>query len=62
MKVLILCAGDGSRWGNYLGVPKQLVTINGETLLDRTIRLLRENQIADITIVSNDNKLKVKDW
>lgn len=34
--------------------PKQLSVINGETLLQRTIRLLKENGINDILISSNN--------
>lgn len=60
VKVLILCAGDGSRWGEYLGIPKQLITINNETLLDRTVRLLHKSGNNDIEIVSNDYRLESK--
>jgi choline kinase len=48
--VFILSAGDGARWGNYLGVPKQLAPVNGEPILFRTIRLLRERGIENIVI------------
>lgn len=48
---IIICAGDATRWGNYLGVPKHLIEIEGERLLDRTVRLLRERGITDIFIV-----------
>lgn len=37
MKTLLLAAGQGSRWRRYKGVPKHLVTINGQRLLDRTV-------------------------
>lgn len=60
VKILILCAGSGSRWGDYLGIPKQLIRINKETLLDRTIRLLHENGKTDIECVSNDDRLQIK--
>ena len=53
MKVLILADGDGKRWGNYKGVPKQLLKIDGETLLDRMIRQCRENGADDITIIGD---------
>jgi len=56
MKYIIMCAGDGKRWGNYLGVPKHLITINGETLLGRTTRLLKENGINDYIITGNDTR------
>lgn len=57
--ILILCAGEAKRWNNYLGVPKQLIPINGEPLLDRTVRLLHLKELYDINIISNDERLKV---
>ena len=51
MKYIILC---GSNHEYVNGVPRQLVTINGERILDRTIRLLRENGITDISITATD--------
>lgn len=45
MKVFILADGEGTRWGNYKGVSKQLLKVNDETLLDRMIRLCKENGI-----------------
>jgi len=35
-------------------VPKQLLKINGEVIVERTIRLLRENGITDIAISTNN--------
>jgi len=40
--VLIVCGGTGSRWNDYMGVPKQLAPVEGETLLARTVRQVRE--------------------
>ena len=57
--ILILCAGEAKRWNNYLDVPKQLISINGETLLDRTVRLLNSKELYEINIISNDERLKV---
>ncbi|KKM19986.1 hypothetical protein LCGC14_1650060 [marine sediment metagenome] len=42
MNYVIMAAGEEKRWGNHLGVPKQLIDINGERLIDRTIRQLKE--------------------
>lgn len=36
--------------------PKQLLKINGEILIERTIRLLKENGIKDIAISTNDER------
>lgn len=57
--VIFLCAGDGSRWGNYLGVPKQLIPFHGEPLLHRTVRQLIEfGHSSEIVCVSHDSRLK----
>lgn len=53
MKIFILADGNGKRWGMYKGVEKQLLKIDGETILDRMIRLCKENGISknDIVII-----------
>jgi hypothetical protein len=58
-RALILCAGKASRWNNFLGVPKQLAPVHGETILDRCVRLLREQGIQDIHIVTHDERFRV---
>lgn len=42
--------------GNYakFKTPKQLLEVNGEILVERTIRLLRENGIKDIAVSTNN--------
>lgn len=52
MKYIIMCGGV---YDNFQE-PKQLSVINGETLVERTIRLLRENGIADINISATDKR------
>ena len=49
-QIIIMCGGV---YDNFK-IPKPLSVINGETLLERTIRLLKENGIEDILISSND--------
>lgn len=49
-KVIIMCGGVY----DFFEIPKPLSVINGETLLERTIRLLKENGIEDISISSNN--------
>lgn len=56
MKYVIMAAGKGERWNNYLGVPKHLIEINGENLLARTTRLLKENGISDYVITGSDER------
>jgi hypothetical protein len=60
-RVVILCAGDGRRWGDYLGVPKQLIPFQGEPLLSRTVRQLRKAGYTRAPIcVSRDPRLHVE--
>ena len=51
MKYIIMCGGQ-YRFVN--GQPRQLLEINGEPIVARTIRLLRENRVEDIAISSNN--------
>ena len=42
MNIIILCAGSGRRID--IDKPKCLLKINGKTILDRTLYLLKNNQ------------------
>lgn len=53
MKYLILCDSDNVE---PFITPRQLSKINGEELVARTIRLLKENGIKDIIITSHDER------
>lgn len=57
MKIFILANGNAKRWGNYKNCEKQLIKIDGETLLHRMCRLCSENGIKkeDIIIIGNFN-------
>ena len=55
MKYIIMCGGNYTRFEK----PKHLTEINGEPLVARTIRLLRENGVEDISISSNDERFEV---
>jgi hypothetical protein len=55
MRALIISAGDGTRWNNYLGIPKHLAQVDNEPILHRTVRLLKEASIDDIIIVGPDD-------
>lgn len=55
--VLIMCGGNGQRWANYMGILKQQISFGGETLLERTVRLLQERDVADITVVLGKNSM-----
>ena len=52
MKYIIMCGGI---YDNFT-TPKPLSEICGETIVGRTIRLLRERGIEDISISSNDER------
>jgi L-glutamine-phosphate cytidylyltransferase len=52
MRGVILAAGRGARLNGGTGdMPKCLVTLGGETMLSRNIRLLRDAGIDDIVVV-----------
>lgn len=52
MKYIIMCGGTYKEFD----IPKHLIEINGERLVDRTIRLLREQGIEDIAISSHNKR------
>ena len=52
MKYIIMCGGKYDKWKE----PKHLTKINGEPIVARTIRLLKENGVDDIAISSNDDR------
>lgn len=54
MKYIIMCGGDYQQWK----MPRQLIKINNETIVERTIRLLRNHEITDIAITSNNPVFK----
>ena len=49
-----MCGGVYPKWET----PRQLTEINGEPLVARTIRLLRENGISDIAITAQDSRFE----
>jgi hypothetical protein len=54
MKYIIMADGCAKRWNNYKNIPKHLIEIGGEPIIARTVRLLKENGVEDITITSHD--------
>lgn len=60
MKYIIMADGKGDRWHNYNNIPKHLVEIHGETLLSRTVRLLKlYDSESQIIITSHDERYEV---
>lgn len=50
MKYIIMAGGRYEKFE----IPKQLLKVNGEVIIERTIRLLRENCVKDIAISTNN--------
>ena len=54
MKFAIIAAGEGSRLQQEgVVLPKPLVQINGEAMIDRLIRIFRQNHAEEIVIIVN---------
>lgn len=54
MKFAIIAAGEGSRLSQEgVMVPKPLVTLNGEPMVERLIRIFNENGAEEIVIIVN---------
>lgn len=51
MKYIIMCGGN---YKDEFKTPKQLMKINNEVIIERTIRLLKENGVSDIAISTNN--------
>lgn len=60
MKYIIMADGQGSRWNNFMGRSKHEICINGETLIQRTVRLVHEaDPDAEVIITSHNKELSV---
>jgi len=57
-KVIILAAGDGSRWGNYRDTPKHLVKVEREVLLHRACRQFLK-YTDSVSVIGLDERYKV---
>ena len=59
MKAIFIAAGEGSRLGNITNdLPKPLVDVNGKSVIERQISLLRKNNVNDIVVVTGYKKEK----
>ena len=54
MRIIIMCGGYYENFKEH----KSLSMVNGEKLIERTIRLLKENGIEEYYISSNDDRFK----
>ena len=61
MKFAIIAAGEGSRLQHEgVSLPKPLVPICGEAMIDRLIRIFRQNGATEIVIIVNMLTLPVR--
>lgn len=61
MRYVIMADGKGSRWHHYMGHEKHEISIDGETLLQRTVRLIRERDAeAEVIITSHNPAFEVE--
>ena len=61
MKYIIMADGKGNRWNNYNDIPKHFIRIGEETLLERTVRLIKEREpTSDVFITSHDPRYEVE--
>lgn len=61
MKYIIMADGKGRRWQNYMGLDKHCIPIDGETIMERTVRLLREyDAVAEVIVTSHNKALNIK--
>jgi hypothetical protein len=58
-RVIILAAGSGERWGNYLGVPKHLIEIDEEKLIERTVRQFNKYSDEILVVSPKDHRYAV---
>lgn len=60
MKYGIIAAGAGSRLTTEgVRTPKPLVEVNGETLIDRLVRVFMDNDAEEIVVVCNETNMLV---
>jgi len=62
MRFVIMADGKGTRWDNYMGIPKHLAEVDGEPILGRTVRLLNEmtEGNAEVIVTSHDERYEFK--
>jgi choline kinase len=59
MKAIFIAAGEGSRMGSLTqNIPKPLIDVNGSSILERQLAILRKNSISDIIIITGPNPEK----
>lgn len=60
MRYVIMADGKGSRWNDFMGHKKYDISISGETLLERTVRLVHKfDNSAEVIITSHDKSVDI---
>ena len=60
MRYVIMADGKGSRWNDFMGHKKHDISVSGETLLERTVRLVHKfDNTAEVIITSHDTSVNV---
>ena len=53
MKAIFIAAGEGSRMGSLTqNLPKPLVDLNGKSIIERQLLLLKKNKISNVVIIT----------
>ena len=59
MKAIVIAAGEGSRMGKLTqNIPKPLVIVNGKSIIERQLSILKQNDILDIIIITGPHHEK----
>ena len=59
MKAIVLAAGEGSRMGKLTqNTPKPLVKVNGKSIIERQLSILKQNEILDVIIITGPHNKK----
>ena len=59
MKAIVIAAGEGSRMGKLTkNIPKPLVLVNGKSIIERQLSILKQNGILDIIIITGPHHEK----
>jgi hypothetical protein len=54
-----MAGGSGARWGNYMGIPKHLVPIDGVPLLHRTVAQFLDRHVEVVVLAPPDPRYQV---
>ena len=59
MKAIVIAAGEGSRMGKLTqNIPKPLVMVNGKSIIERQLSILKQNKILDVIIITGSHNEK----